>query len=113
MLGVMALSGWLSTRNSPRQRFLLYRKMRKLDYKKLLKWYLYIQSFLLGNKLLGNEKLDWITVFAMPVVIITLLVIYFFFMYYNPSDMDFELSDEFDSYKKQFERDEKLKKILK
>ena len=109
----MSISGWLTMKSSPRHRFLLSIKKSKLNHKKLLKWYLYIQGFMLIGKLPGNDKLDWITVFMIPIVIISLLLIYYFFLYHTPNEMDFELSDDFECYKKQFERDLKLKKLIK
>jgi len=41
------------------------------------------------------------------------LLIYYFFLYHSPKNMDLELGPDFDSYKKQVERDIKINKILK
>jgi hypothetical protein len=113
VLSIMALSGYLTTRNSVLGRYSLHNKTKRLNWKKVGKWYIYLQVFLLGNKLLGNDKLDWRVVFGIPIVMIGLLLVYYFFLYSSPKDMDLELGPDFDSYKKQVERDIKINKILK
>ena len=120
MLSLMALIGWRSTKNSPRQRFHLIKRKQNLNFKKVGRYYIYLQMFLLANKFLGNDKIDWVMVFLLPFCLISLLLIYYFFMYHDIKDIQVESMDEFDEYQKQLEinkkideRDKKLKKLLK
>lgn len=113
MLFVMAFIGYRTSMNSALGRYTLHNRKNRINWKKVGKWYLYLQGFFLVNKILGNDKLDWIVVFGLPMVLIGLLLVYYFFLYHIPRDMDLELGPDFESYKKQVERDIKINKILK
>ena len=113
MLFVMAFIGYRTSMNSALGRYTLHNRKNRINWKKVGKWYLYLQGFFLVNKILGNDKLDWIVVFGLPMVLIGLLLVYYFFLYHSPRDMDLELGPDFESYKKQVERDIKINKILK
>lgn len=88
-------------------RFNIYKK--KLDFKKLGKWYLYIQAFTLFCKPNGAS---WIVVLSTPPILIALIAICFF-NNGNNDDSEIYKTDDYESYKKQVDRDKKIKDILR
>ena len=112
IVSLMTLSGYLFTRKNILSKYHFNRKKERINWKKVSKCYIYIQIFFLCCKLLGNYKLNWIVVFGLPFMIISyLLVCYFFLNQIN--DIDLESESDFETYKKQHERDNKINKILK
>ena len=113
ILGVMFLTGYMTVKKDVRQMFIIQRKKDRLNKKYILKVWGIIQAILLLSKIGGNDKIHWILVILIPLVLVSLLLIHYFFIFNSPRDYDIEMSDDWASIKKQMERDIKLKKLLK
>src|SRR5581483_2809267 len=90
--------------------YILQKRLTRIKWKKVVKWYFYIQGFLLFLKL-GNQA-TWVVTFATPTILIGLLLISFFFTMDRKDDPKDLTSEEFKTFSKAYERDKKLKKIL-
>ena len=113
ILGVMFLTGYMTVKKDVRQMLIIQRKKDRLNKKYILKVWGIIQAILLLSKIGGNDKIHWILVILIPLLITSFLLIHYFFIFHSPRDYDIEMSDDWSSIKKQMERDIKLKKLLK
>jgi fatty acid desaturase len=113
LLSVMFLTGYMTVKNDARQMLIIQRKKDRLNKKYILKVWGIIQAILLLSKIGGNDKIHWILVILIPLLITSFLLIHYFFIFHSPKDDEIELSDDWTSIKKQMERDIKLKKLLK
>lgn len=115
LLSFFPLLHYVVSRKSIEESFLYHIKKKRIDWKKVLKFYICanIFSFLVS---INNEMMDIIDIFMMPILFITfLLVLYFFSL--HPENSERLLKDinpdDIKVYKKQKERDDKINKILK
>lgn len=106
-----AFAIWSYRKDSSSTYLLIFRK-KVIDWKKLGRWWMWIQGFILVNKLLGNKDLPWTLTFGFPILLITILVFYYFFMLRTDGDSKVLKSDEFKDFDRSYKRDQKLNKIL-
>lgn len=116
MIGVILcmmtlVSLWVYGQNAS-STFILQRRLTKINWRKVAKWYVYIQGFLLFLKF-GNPAATWTVTLAIPAILIGLLLISFFFVMDKREDTKDLNSKEFEDFNKAYIRDQKLKKILK
>lgn len=111
LFGMMTLvSLWVYKRNVNSD-FILRKRLTRINWRKVIKWYVYIQIFLLLLK--TSNQSTWVITVATPVIIIGLLLISFFFAMDNKDDTKDLESKEFKDFSRAYERDRKLDKILK
>jgi preprotein translocase subunit SecG len=92
-------------------KFVLHKKAKALNYRKLLKWWIFLQSFTLITH--WNQILEsWVLVFIFPMSIVFLIITYYFSNRLEVEDKWIN-TDEAIEYKKVEERDKKIKRILK
>jgi protein-S-isoprenylcysteine O-methyltransferase Ste14 len=112
-LSILILISFLGRKKSIYQQFLFKKKKGRIDWKKVGKIYLWVQGFILFSKI-GNENMTWFLTLTFPLLIIVFLLTYYF-MQSNISEEDakVQFTDEYKSYKKTVERDNKIKDILR
>ena len=109
----MSMFGIWVYRKDSKSSFLFYIRGKLINWKKIGKWWMWIQVFILVNKLLGNKDLPWTLTFGFPIILIMILVFYYFFMLWNGDKDSKRLqSEEFKEFDKSYKRDQKLNKIL-
>ncbi len=109
MMSIVAL--WVYNKDSSSIYLLTIRK-KYINWRKIGRWWMWIQGFLLVNKLLGNEALPWTMTFGFPLLLITILVFYYFFMLRLDGDSERLQTEEFKEFDKSYKRDQKINKIL-
>lgn len=112
LLSIMAVIGLFAYTRDSQSSFLFSVRKRKIDWKKVGKWYLYLQGFCLFCSI-NNPNMGWVMTMGMPIILIGLLLITYFFSMNGQGDTKELNSSEFQEYNKAYIRDEKLRKILK
>jgi len=106
---------FLVARKNIEESYLYHIKKKRIDWKKILKWYLIANVFTFTASI-NNEMMETIDIFMMPVLMISFLLVLYFFSLHpeNRQKMmkDIDKSD-IKLYKTQKERDSKINKILK
>jgi protein-S-isoprenylcysteine O-methyltransferase Ste14 len=113
LLLILILISFIGRKKSIYQQFLFNKKKSRIDWKKVGKIYLWVQGFILFSKI-GNENMTWFLTIVFPLLIMVFLLTYYF-IYPNISEEDakVQFTDEYKSYKKAVERDNKIKDVLR
>ena len=86
ILGVMFLTGYMTVKKDVRHMLIIQRKKDRLNKKYILKVWGIIQAILLLSKIGGNDKIHWILVILIPLLITSFLLIHYFFCFNSPRD---------------------------
>lgn len=88
-------------------------KLRKINWLKVLKLWFIVQC-ISGLCSIDNKQMTIVSILGFPLMIIILLLTFYFFSFENDlKPLSEEEEEDFKNYKKQFDRDQKIKKILK
>lgn len=88
-------------------------KLRKISWLKVLKLWFIVQC-ISGLCSIDNKQMTIVSILGFPLMIIILLLTFYFFSFENDlKPLSEEEEEDFKNYKKQFDRDQKIKKILK
>lgn len=112
-LTLTMISLYLFSFRNIKRKYEFIKRKKRLDKKKVLKFYLYTQGFFLLCKL-GND-MHWILVFLFPILLMMMLVSFYFIIDNSENinkDIDYN-SEEYKQFEKQENRDKKINKILK
>lgn len=112
-LTLTMISLYLVSFRNIKSKYEFIKRKKRLDKKKVLKFYLYTQGFFLLCKL-GND-MHWILVFLFPILLMMMLVSFYFIIHNSENinkDIDYN-SEEYKQFEKQENRDKKINKILK
>jgi protein-S-isoprenylcysteine O-methyltransferase Ste14 len=75
--------------------------------------YLLIQGFILFCKI-GNENMSWFLTILFPIILMMIIITYYLTTIETiEEDKDLQYTDEYKSYKKAVNRDNKINDILK
>jgi uncharacterized protein YacL len=113
ILLLLILISFVAQNKSTFHKFLFTKRLKKISWKKVGKMFLIIQGFFLLCKM-GNERLSWFLIISFPIILVIIVLTYYFFrMEIDDVDRNLQFSDEYKSYKKAIERDNKIKDILR
>ena len=105
------LMHWLVARKSIKESFLYQERKKRICWKKVGKFYIYCNIFSLIASI-NNEMMGPIDIILIPIFMISFLIVLYFF-YVSPEREEVVDEQELKVYKKQIDRDNKLKKILR
>lgn len=109
LLLLIVICGVLSQRISIKERYIFYKKIRNIDWKWIFKLWGIIQASMIFAHL-DKLKENLSIIITTPLMLVIVLLVFFLFSYDQKARSRY-LKDE--TVLKSFERDEKLKKILK
>ena len=104
------LMHWLVARKSIKESFLYQERKKRISWKKIGKFYIYCNIFSFVASI-NNEMMGPIDIILIPIFMISFLIVLYFF-YVSPEREEVVDEQELKVYKKQIDRDNKLKKIL-
>jgi protein-S-isoprenylcysteine O-methyltransferase Ste14 len=112
LLIVISIS-FITRRKSTLHQFLFLKRMKRISWKKVGKMYLLIQGFILFCKI-GNENMSWFLTILFPIILMMIIITYYLTTIETiEEDKDLQYTDEYKSYKKAVNRDNKINDILK
>jgi hypothetical protein len=112
LLIVISIS-FITRRKSTLHQFLFLKRMKRISWKKVGKMYLLIQGFILFCKI-GNENMSWFLTILFPIILMIYIITYYLTTIETiEEDKDLQYTDEYKSYKKAVNRDNKINDILK
>jgi protein-S-isoprenylcysteine O-methyltransferase Ste14 len=112
LLIVISIS-FITRRKSTLHQFLFLKRMKRISWKKVGKMYLLIQGFILFCKI-GNENMSWFLTILFPTILMMIIITYYLTTIETiEEDKDLQYTDEYKSYKKAVDRDNKINDILK
>ena len=112
LLIVISIS-FITRRKSTLHQFLFLKRMKRISWKKVGKMYLLIQGFILFCKI-GNENMSWLLTILFPIILMMIIITYYLTTIETiEEDKDLQYTDEYKSYKKAVDRDNKINDILK
>lgn len=112
LLIVISIS-FITRRKSTLHQFLFLKRMKRISWKKVGKMYLLIQGFILFCKI-GNENMSWFLTILFPIILMMIIITYYLTTIETiEEDKDLQYTDEYKSYKKAVDRDNKINDILK
>jgi len=111
LLGVIVLFNIFFIKKNAKHAFLFSK--RKLNWGRVVKYWAYMQGFFIFLSIIDDKKFDFWFFIGFPLfMIIFLIVMGLFPGSFNLDVGDKINKDEFDTYKKKFLRDKKIKQIL-
>lgn len=112
LLIVISIS-FITRRKSTLHQFLFLKRMKRISWKKVGKMYLLTQGFILFCKI-GNENMSWFLTILFPIILMMIIITYYLTTIETiEEDKDLQYTDEYKSYKKAVDRDNKINDILK
>ena len=108
LLAIISI-GLMIQKSSIKQRYIFSKKINNIHWKHLFKVWLIIQLIVLFSQI-NHIQENILVIISSPIIVIGILLSLFLFNY-NPNDSYKYIEDE--TVLKSFERDEKIKKILK
>ena len=112
LLIVISIS-FITRRKSTLHQFLFLKRIKRISWKKVGKMYLLIQGFILFCKI-GNENMSWFLTILFPIILMMIIITYYLTTIETiEEDKDLHYTDEYKSYKKAVNRDNKINDILK
>ena len=112
LLIVISIS-FITRRKSTLHQFIFLKRMKRISWKKVGKMYLLIQGFILFCKI-GNENMSWFLTILFPIILMMIIITYYLTTIETiEEDKDLQYTDEYKSYKKAVDRDNKINDILK
>jgi uncharacterized protein YacL len=112
LLIVISIS-FITRRKSTLHQFIFLKRMKRISWKKVGKMYLLIQGFILFCKI-GNENMSCFSTILFPIILMMIIITYYLTTIETiEEDKDLQYTDEYKSYKKAVDRDNKINDILK
>ena len=112
MLIILFILGYLARRNSRKQKFIFSHKIKNINWRKIFKYWFFIQGFILLGSM-GNNNMYWYEIVGLPIIIMLLII---------ANSLGTNIDNEYDKliktkdyedWEKSEKRDNKIKKILK
>lgn len=113
MLLFIVLLGYIGRRNSLKEKFIFKEKLKNINWKKTIRYWVWIQAFT-ALASIGNNKMYWFETIGLPIIIMGIIFVNGLSVSNtNPEYHELAQGEEFENWKKVEERDIKIKKILK
>ena len=97
--------------NNSKQIFILKKRINNINFKKFIITYIIFQSSLFLF-LLFKPEINYLILFTIPPILFIIVLLNLLFLNNDPRDLDYLHTDEFDEFKKQYIRDQKLEKLI-
>lgn len=113
MLLILIILGHFGRKKSTKEKFIFTQKMKNINWKKTLKYWIFIQGVILFGSV-GNNNMYWHEIIGIPLLIMSIIFVNALSMSNTAKEYTEMLkTNEFEDFEKIEKRNQKLKKILK
>jgi len=112
MLFLLFLLGYITRRQSTKEKFIFSQKIKNINWRKTFKYWAFIQGFMLLGSM-GNNNMYWYEIVGLPIIVMLMIFLNGLGVNTSPEYREMTKTKEFEDWEKSEARDKKLKKILK